>query len=201
MKAADIFGDRLWVEVDQDANFSYQTYDAFLTNQNTCLKQNCGFNKAVRDMPIETVSQFGRGKAVLMNLSPQWYNAYRAQGSESSKKGDVFMKHVMSAGLKPRLRIVDASEKEHGYEITYWKLPENRVLLFLFLNPEIRGTSLGGGNSVGLKSGMLSIKLRFDQSVSEVRNERTGVALGSGDTFKLSWKQNEAVVLSYRAHP
>ncbi len=201
MKAADIFGDRLWVEVDQDANFSYQTYDAFLTNQNTCLKQDCGFNKAVRAMPIETVSQCGRGKAVLMNLSPQWYNAYRAQGSESSKKRDVFMKHVMSAGVKPRLRIVDAGEKEHGYEITYWKLPDNRVLLFLFLNPEIRGTSLGGGNSVGLKSGMLSIKLRFDPSVSEVRNERTGVALGSGDTFELSWKQNEAVVLSYRAHP
>jgi len=201
MQATDIFGDRLWVEVDQDANYSYQTYDAFLTNQNTCLKQDCGFNKAVRSMPIETIAQVGSGKAVLMNLSPQWYNAYRGQGSESSKKRDVFMKHVMSADVKPRLRIVDAAEKEHGYEVTYWKLPNNRVLLFLFLNPEIRGTSLGGGNSVGLKSGMLSIKLRFEQSAFEVRNERTGHSLGSGHEFELSWKQNEAVVLSFRLHP
>jgi len=202
MKAKDIFGDRLWVEVDQDANYSYTTYDEFLTNQNTCLKDDCGFYKAVRTMPVETVAQVGKGKAVLMNLSPQWYNAYRVQGSEASMKRRVFIKHVESAGVKPRMRIVDAGEKEHGYEVTYWKLPQDRNLkdrnlLFLCLNPEISGTSLGGGNSVGLKSATLLIKLRLNQSVSGVRNERTGQALGSDEEFELSWKQNEAIVLSY----
>jgi len=197
MKAADIFGERLWVEVDQDANYSYQTYDEFLTNQNSCLKQDCGFNKAVRSMPIETVAQVGRGKAVLMNLSPQWYNAYRSQGSESSKKREVFMQHVKSPGVKPRIRIVDAGEKGHGYEVTYWSLPDGRNLLFVCLNPEIHGTSLGGGNSVGLKSETLSIKLRFDRNVTDVLNERTGQSLGGNKEFTLSWKQNEAIVLSY----
>lgn len=51
MKAADVFGGRLWVEVDQEANYSWKTYDDFLTNKNTCLKDVSGFHKAMPAMP------------------------------------------------------------------------------------------------------------------------------------------------------
>ena len=54
MKAADVFGGKLWCEVDQDANFSYKTYASYLTNGNTCLKDASGFNKAVRSMETGT---------------------------------------------------------------------------------------------------------------------------------------------------
>ena len=80
MRPADVFGGKLWCEVDQDANFSWKTYEEFLTNGNTCIKDASGFNKAVRKMDDGEVNRFGKGTAVLMNLSPQWYNAYRVAG-------------------------------------------------------------------------------------------------------------------------
>ena len=41
LRAKDLFnGGSLWREVDQDANFSWKTYEEFLTNQNTCLKDD-----------------------------------------------------------------------------------------------------------------------------------------------------------------
>ena len=197
MHAADIFGGNLWVEVDQDANYSWKSYAEFLTNKNTCIKDVGGFHKAVRAMPAASVKANGKGRAVLMNLSPQWYNAYRVTGAEAAKKRDVFMRHIIAAGVAPWVRIADADEREHGYEITYWQQADGRTLLFVCLNPEIRGTSLGGGNSVGLKTGTLPVKLRFTREVSNARDERAGRELGSGLEFALDWKQNEAVVLSF----
>ncbi len=191
------FGEKLWVEVDQDANYSWKSYDEFLTNKNTCLKDASGFHKAVRAMPVASERAHGKGRAVLMNLSPQWYNAYRVTGSEPAKQREVFMRHVTAGGVAPWVRVADAGGREHGYEITYWSLPGGRTLLFVCLNPEIRGTSLGGGNSVGLKTGTLPITLRFTREIRNARDERAGRALGSGSGFALDWKQNEAVVLSF----
>ena len=197
MRASDVFGEKLWVEVDQDANYSWKTYEEFLTNKNTCLEEASGFHKAVRAMPTDHVATVGRGKAVLMNLSPQWYNAYRVAGADAAKKRETFMRHITNAGITPWVRIADAGEREHGYEITCWSLPSGRLLTFLCLNPEIRGTSLGGGNSVGLKTATVPIKLRFTREIRNARDERTGRALRNGAEFAFDWKQNEAVVLSF----
>jgi hypothetical protein len=199
LRAPDIFGEKLWVEVDQDVNYSWQSYTEFLTNQNTCLKDASGFHKAVRAMPTEHVATVGRGRAVLMNLSPQWYNAYRVAGAKAAERRDVFMLHLAAAGVVPWVRIAGAGEREHGYEITYWSLPTGRSLLFVGLNPELRGTALGGGNSVGLKTNRLPITLRFTRERHNVRDERAGRPLGNGAEFVLEWKQNEAVVLSFDA--
>jgi hypothetical protein len=194
LRANDVFGEKLWVEVDQDANYSWKSYDEFLTNKNSCLKDLTGFHKAVREMPTQSVNAVGKGKAVLMNLSPQWYNAYRVAGFEQAKKREVFMQHL---NLTTSVRLLESDETVHGYEITRWSLPSNRTLLFVCLNPEIRGTSLGGGNSLGLKTHTLPIKLRFSRAIQGARNERTETELGNGTEFTVDWKQNEAVVISY----
>ncbi len=136
----------------------------------------------------------GKGKAVLMNLSPQWYNAYRVAGFEQAKKREVFMRHL---NLIPSVRLLESDETVHGYEITRWSLPSSRTLLFVCLNPEIRGTSLGGGNSLGLKTNKLPVKLCFSNPVHRTRNERAETELGSGTEFTVDWKQNEAVVISF----
>jgi hypothetical protein len=201
MRAADVFGGKLWVEVDQDANYSWKTYEEFLTNKNTCLKDASGFDKAVRSMPVDHVQAVGKGRAVLMNLSPQWYNAYRAAGFEAAKKRDVFMRHITEAGVHSMVRIANASEREHGYEITYWNLPVGpgqsaRTLIFLCLNPETRGTSTGGGNAVGLQTETVPVRLRFAGTPFGVRDERTGAKLGGGSEISVTWKKNEAVVVS-----
>jgi hypothetical protein len=63
LRAADVFGGQLWCEVNQDNNFSWKTYESFLTNGNTCVKDPTGFNKAVRDMPTVSTNRYGKGTA------------------------------------------------------------------------------------------------------------------------------------------
>ena len=202
LKAADIFGDKLWVEVDQDANYSWKTYTDFLSNGNTSLRDEGGFHKAVRGMPVNQSATAGKGRAVLMNLSPQWYNAYRVAGAEAARKRGIFMKPLRDAGVTPRVRIKEAGDATHGYEITYWSLPSDgppRTLMFLFQNPEITGDSLGGGNSQGLKTETVAVTLQFREKITGLRDERAGEDLGDGKEFRFEWKQNEALVLSFDA--
>ena len=107
-KAGDVFGKKLWAEVDQDQNYSWKSYEEFLTKGNTCERDASGFHKAVRGLPVGHANKFGEGRAVLMNLSPQWYNAFRAAGPKPAFKREVFMKPVFDAGVRPRVTIVEA---------------------------------------------------------------------------------------------
>ena len=202
LRAADVFGGKLWVEVDQDANYSWKTYEEFLTNKNTSRREASGFHRAVRALPVDQTKSHGRGRAVLMNLSPQWYNAFRVAGAEPARKREVFMRHLAAAGVTPWVRLKNVGEREHGYEITYWTQPASgnapaRTIIFLCQNPEITGTALGGGNSDRLKTEHIPVTLQFTTEIRALRNERTGQDLGPGREFPLDWKQNEALVLSF----
>ena len=197
MTAADVFGGKLWCEVDQDANFGWKTYTEFLTNANTCIKDSSGFHKAVRKMATANVNHVGTGTAVLMNLSPQWYNAYRVSGFEAARRRDTFMSHVSASGVRPRVRIENAGEATFGHEFTTFGRPDGRKVLFLCANPETVGSELGGGNAANLKTGAVPITLKFARAIRNVRDERRGIDLGSGDSFALSWIRNEALVLSF----
>ena len=201
MKAGDVFQQRLWCEVDQDANFSWKTYEGFLTKGNTCLRDAAGYHKAARAMGTDVANRLGRGTAVLMNLSPQWYNAHRtAFGGGARKRREPFMKHVAGAGLRPWVRLDDPQAVAHGYEITYWS-KDSRTILFVCFNPEIAGSSTGGGNSVGLKTDRIPVKLTFRRPVRDARDERTGKPLGDGQAFDLDWRMNEALVISFAGVP
>ena len=196
MRSSDLFnGNQLWAETDQDANFSYKTFDALLTNQNHCIKDASGFHKAVRNMKVAQVNHYGRGTAVLMNLSPQWYNAYRAAGYDAAARRETFMKFVRAAGVNPWVRIKNAGAKEFGYEIAYWSAGR-RLLIFLVANPDAKFSATGGGNATSLRTGKITVTLAFDHPVANVKDERTQKALGSGKEIQIDWTMNEAAVLS-----
>jgi hypothetical protein len=197
LSAKDLFQGTLWCEVDQDAHFSWKTYEEFLSGRNRCVKDASGFNKAVREMPVGRGGQAGKGQAVLMNLSPQWYNAYRDLGYEqAAAKRQVFLKPLRDAGVKRWVQIEGAGQREHGYEITYW-VKDGRTIVFVCFNPEVAGSMTGGGNSTGLKTESLPITLKFASPVRDARDERSGKALGDAAAFRFDWKMNEAVVLSF----
>ena len=117
-------------------------------------------------------------------------------------KRDVFMHHLADAGVVPRVRIKNGSELTHGYEITYWSKAAvgsdpGRTIVFFCLNPEITGSSLGGGNSDGLKTARIPVTLQFRADIKGMRDERSGKELGDGREFGCERKQNEALVLSF----
>jgi len=196
LRAKDIFQKRLWSEVNQDDNFNYQSMKVFLTRNNDCIRHSLGFNKAVRNMAVDKVNQFGKGRAVLMNLSPQWYNAYRISGPQAAKKRIVFMKHVAAAGITRQVVIEGDKDDLHRAEIT--RLYKNgRTVLFVCMNPEMSGASVSMPVGQGLNNSSVNIKLRFRTPVKNVINERTGVKLQSGSVFEFAWKRNEALVVSF----
>jgi hypothetical protein len=198
MSSKDVFGGRLWCEVDQDANFSWNSYEQFLTNKNTCIKNPSGFNKAVRDLGTIKTNRFGKGTAVLMNLSPQWYNGYRTQGMEAAAKRTAFMNPIHAAGVDRWVTLDGANT--FGYEITYFK-QRDRTILFVTFNPEIAVTATGGGNAVGLRTEQIPVTLTCKGNLNEVRDERAGKELGTGRQFKFDWKMNEAIVVSFAGDP
>ncbi len=197
LKPSDVFSERLWAETDQDANFSYSSYQGLLSNKNTNLRHPSGFARAVRKLPTNNKNSFGNGAGVLMNLSPQWYHVLRGQGFEKAEARSLFMEHLRKAGVKARVRIMNPTEVSFAYEITYWK-KNGRIMLFLIMNPEVTGSSAGGGNSQGLKTQKINVTLKFQNPIKQVRNERKDQDLGDGDIFTIDWIGNEAVVLSYK---
>jgi hypothetical protein len=198
MTTKDVFnGDgKLWCETDQDANYSAKTPEDLLTKANSCVKDASGFNKAVRGMDVVKVNKVGQGTALLMNLSPQWYNAYRLAGAGAAAKRSLFMKPIHDAGLQRWVQLKNAGEKEFGYEITYWQ-QGNRTILFLISNKEVAATDVGGGAAVGLQSDTLPVTLAFAKEMKNVKDERAGKMLGNGREFPLQWKRNEACVISF----
>lgn len=211
MRQADVFGGGLWCEIDQDANFYWKTYREFMTHKNTCLLDATGFNKAVRKMGVNHLNRYGKGLAVLMNLSPQWYNAYREAGAAAASKRDVFIGHVAAGGARPWVKLTSNEGHTFGHEITYWSQAavragrgagdQVRTMVFVCFNPEVQISSLGGGNAAGLKTGRVQVTLRFDREVADARDERAGKPLGKAKSFAVDWTQNEAIVISFAGLP
>jgi hypothetical protein len=127
-----------------------------------------------------------------MNLSPQWYNAYRVAGPEEAKRRDVFVRQL---GVTPSVTVRGGPEA-FGHEVTRWRVGD-RSIAFLALNPEVAGSETGGGNAVGLRSDSVPVTLEFAAPIRGVRDERTGKAMPDGRSVPLTWKMNEAVVLSF----
>ena len=201
LRAADVFNGEsknLWAEVDQEANFSTRNPEKFLTNANTCLKDESGFNKAVRNQPTQRATTYGKGKAILMNLSPQWYNAYRAAGPEAATKRDVFIRPVVTAIVTPHAALKNPTAATFGAELTYFRKGA-REIVFVCQNPELTGSETGGGNAAGLKTETVHITVKLPQKVQNARDERTGKDLGAGDEFGFDWPMNQTVVLSFDA--
>jgi len=197
LRARDVFQTQLWVEVDQDANFSYSNFQSFLTNGNNCIMDASGFYKAVRAMPVMNAASYGEGQAVLMNLSPQWYNAYRNMSFDlATEKRSVFMDFLHDSGVDRWVKIENAAAATHGYEITYW-VQDGRTIVMLVLNPE----DIVSSAVAGLRDNTVPITLRFDTPVLDARDERTGAALGDGMRFDFNWITNQAVVLSFAGDP
>lgn len=196
--AKDLFGGKLWCEVDQDATFEAKSFQESLSAPNGCLRDESGFNKAVRRMQVGTVHAFGKGKAVLLNLSPQGYLAFRDAGREEARRRrETFMRRVRNAGPGRWVDLKDAGDREHGYEITYWSQGD-RIILFVCFNPEIVGTGEGEGHAKALKTRTVPITLAFEREVRDLRDERAGKTLGDGTRFPLAWTMNEAIVVSFR---
>jgi hypothetical protein len=131
------------------------------------------------------------GKNVYLNLSPLGYLLQRAKHEGRSWTAGV-ASLLKEAGVMPRLSI---SEPET--ESIFWKNPD-RMTLCILKNQDRKASIDGFGSAQGtLGDGRIKLKLTFAKAVRDLKNERTGKALGDGRDFEDDLTPWEANVYSY----
>jgi len=192
----DFFAERLWVETDQDAGYYYRRYrDLFGTLK--CRLEG-GYAVAERRLPVQKVRAVGRGRAVYLNLSPQRYLQYREEGEATEQLRAPFVRHLIEAGVRPPVKVVDKSGRRPPYaEVVYWA-KGGRTYLLLIQNPLVRGRAVADDASKGLLDKTIEVSIEFAGPVRDARDERTDRELGSGRRFQFKWRTIEAVFVSFR---
>ncbi len=198
----DFFGDRLWVETDQDAGFYYRRYrDLFATID---CKLEHGYAVAERRLPtinVRLLDVVDGGLAVYVNLSPQRYLQYREEGVADEKKRNIFIYSAIAGGRKSWVTVTDQTgRRPRNVEVTYWSKGD-RTLLFVIQNAVVTGSAFGGGGAEGLISQKTKINVEFPAIAQDVVDERTGQRLGDGKRFTFDFNTVEAVMFSFRGRP
>lgn len=193
----DFFSGRLWVETDQDAGYYWTTY-AELFNTLPCRLER-GFAVAERRLPVRTVRQVGAGTAVYLNLSPQRYLQYREEGTAGEEHRAVFVEHVLAVA-RPWVKVTSAGQRVPNIEVTYWT-KNGRTLVFVVQKTPVGGGSGGGGWATGLTAREIPIVVEFSGPVRDVVDERSGLRLGDGRRFAVTFRTAEAVMLSFDGSP
>jgi hypothetical protein len=194
---ADFFSGKLWVETDQDAGYSAESWRERFATLDCRLEH--GFAVAERSLPIRTVRQVGRGTAVYLNLSPQRYLQYREEASATEAQRTVFLKHVL-ATVTPWVTVSSEGKRPPNCEVTYWTQGE-RTFLFVVQKTATGGDPAGGNWAQGLVNREIPMTVEFAAPVRDVVDERSGRHLGDGRTFRLPFRTCEAVLLSVLGDP
>ncbi|MBI1373201.1 MAG: beta-galactosidase [Phycisphaera sp.] len=197
--AKDLFGDRLWVETDQDRAYSYKKYRELFDTIKCTVRD--GFAVAEPKLGDAVVRKVGKGRAVYMNLSPQRYMQYREENATTDAMRDVFVQPVRDGGATAWVTITGPDGKRpRNCEATYWS-KGGRTYVFVVQSASVTGNALGGGAAVGLSDKTEKIEVRLAGAAKDVRNERTGEKLGDGDRFAVEFNPVEAVLFSFEGGP
>jgi len=155
-------------------------------------------------------AQSGKGKGPASSICRRRW-VQRLSHVEAAKDAETparpSMAPVLTAGVKPWVRLKNAGEAEFGAEISYWSKQTGGRQKFghsyswTFIIREIKSyippaAETAGGIEDG---GKIPITLAiYEIGFLAVRQrKRTGEALPDGTEFSFKWKQNEAVVLSF----
>lgn len=149
---------------------------------------------SVGEADVVITRRAGRGRAVYLNLTPSAYLLHR--GADGAPYRQVVWAILGGAGLHPRVRVLSGGAEVPMCERLFWQRA-GRTYLFLVRNPVRMARVDGAGSVDGLaESGPIPIELEFRSPVRDLRNERTGKALGSGRRFADQWVPYEAGVYS-----
>ncbi|MBI3830665.1 MAG: beta-galactosidase trimerization domain-containing protein [Planctomycetes bacterium] len=143
----------------------------------------------------ETPVAIKKGKAVYLNLSTIGYLMER--GKDQSKEWLPFVSGLMKdAGVAPRLTITAEGKPASETESIFWKNGD-KITLCVLKNISRAATISSFGASGNLADGKVKLKLSFAAAVKDLKNERTGKALGSGKDFDDEFAPWEANVYTY----
>jgi hypothetical protein len=189
----DFFGGSLWVETNQDAAYSYTKYRELFDT--VACRMEGGFAIAERRLGTQQVQKVGRGTAVYLNLSPERYLQYREEATATDAHRALFVSHINPEGKPLRVTFTHQGTRPRNCEATYWS-KGRRTFVFIFQNLPVNATTTGGGGVTGLADNPISIDVELAAG-RDVRDERSGKALGDGNKFPFRFNGIEPVLFSF----
>ncbi len=188
-KASDFFGDKYWVESDQDTQFFFKKYRDLLNSINC--KMRDGYAIAEKNLGDVTVKEIGNGRAVYLNLSPQRYLQFREEETSDQAIRDIFLKEVYTAGVQPWVNITVNDKRPENIEATYWK-KDGRIMVFIFLN-----SSKYVDPDKELRDQTIKINVKLPTNVKKIKNERKDQVIYDGPEFSFDFNPLEAIFFSF----
>lgn len=145
----------------------------------------------------QTVVAVRNGKAVYLNLSPIGYLMHRSD-DQGKAWLDLVSGLLKDGGIATRLTITsDDAIASKLIESLFWKNGK-RTTVCVVKNIDRAATINSFGDiKGGIGEAAVQIKLEFAKPVKDLKNERTGKAMGAGKTFTDTFVPWEANVYSY----
>jgi hypothetical protein len=147
-------------------------------------------------MTADTAVVVANGKARYLNLSPIGYLLHR-----SDERGTAWLNLVAGilgeAGLAPRVTFSAEGDGAKLVEALFWR-NAGRTTMCVIRNIDRSATINGFGDTKGaLGDGKVKLKIQFAKPVKDLRNERTGQAMGDGAAFEDGFTPWEGNVYSF----
>lgn len=137
-----------------------------------------------------------KGRAIYMNLSTIGY--YKKRPSGAAKAFPALLRDMLKdAGVTADVSFSENGKPAMLTESIMWKKGEKMVLC-VFKNINVGANVNAAAATKGdLGSGQVKLGLTFARPVKDLKNERTGKALGNGKTFEDTFTTYEANVYSF----
>ncbi len=196
--AGNVFGGRWLTEFDAETDWQGTFIEAASEIWPRCVRVR-GLPVAERRLSTFIAARHGRGWLMLMNASLAEYCLHRRRRSpQAAKVRQIVAELLRRAGVEPWMTLsVDGTETPCT-EATYWQRG-GRLYICVASNPLRIGAMLPKGDAV--KQGIKSLTIQFNRPQRGVFDEIASASLGDGRAFTVSWKTDEAAIISMVADP
>ncbi len=196
-KESTLFTPKTFVEFDQDKYWKLNFIQGVekVAGQ---YKREKGLVKAQLDMPCFQEKKTGKGTAVHMNTAVTEYCVIRQKNCSACA---AYIKPVTDlltrAGVKSWLSLAQDGKNPDIAEAVYWE-KDGRVVVCVVKNPLKFASVHGETKTEGISKDTVKLTITFDAEKKNVKDEISGKDLGSGKSFTVDWKRDEAAMVSFK---
>ncbi|MCD6469986.1 hypothetical protein J7L29_04225 [Candidatus Bathyarchaeota archaeon] len=192
----DLFDGTCFSEVNAESDISGSFITASREVRARCERFQGKYVIAVKTIEPLRIVNYGKGKAILLNISPLEYLELRG-----TPEGDEYRKlfeDLIYPVVKPWVNVTDSSGKRLPItEVTYFRRG-GRIYIIVTKNP-LRG--IAGVPDVASEKSLtdepITVTITIDRPVKDLVNERTGERYGDVSSVQVEWVPSEIIFLSF----
>ncbi len=195
-KESTLFTPKTYVEYHQDKYWKLNFIQA-VAQTKARYKREKGLVKAQLDLGCFQERKSGKGMACHMNVAVTEYCLVRLNDCAGCA---AYIKPATDlldrAGVKAWVSLSVGGKKPDIAEVVYWE-KDGRVIVCVIKNPLRFASEHGATKTEGVSKDTVKLTITFDGEKKNVKDELAGKELGSGKTFTVDWKLDEAAMITF----